>query len=370
MKNNIDITDLFIKHSQNKLSNNELTRFNERLANDAAFRNAFYDFELTNNLLLNKELFEVNDILNELREKPVNLTKPSSTKSLLLGGSLVLVGLFAGAYYFSGGDDVQDETKQVFVQPLTTPVVIGNQNNALIEEKTHREEESTIKLAIEKEDSIVFVEVENETEFFIEPIEENLTEQPNKVLIEEGEEEKKVEQLVNESKKIIDYCTTPIEMEFVMTATCQEEALGVIDLRNVIGVNGTYELALNTANDFESIDEYTGLEAGTYRVFLRDEKGCQAMRVVTIEERFCMQKHFEIVLSYNEFWEIPLNENGKVKVFNRKGELVANFAIEENGENSWEGIGLDGRYLSSGLFSYVIETESGKSYLGSVSIFP
>ena len=80
MKNNY--TDLFIQHSRKQLSDNQLIEFNQELKNNADFRTAFEEYELTRQFFIQKELFDVKDILNDIKksEKNKNISQDFSQK--------------------------------------------------------------------------------------------------------------------------------------------------------------------------------------------------------------------------------------------------------------------------------------------------
>lgn len=380
MKNNVDITHLFTEYTQNKLSPEEEVLFRERLNHDVEFKSAFEEFQLANSLMIHNELFEVNAILNELKSTSTKTPKSSLKNKMIIGGGVVLLSaLFTVGLIVNQGEEkkLDDKTVLIQVESNTGEDRISSKEKEVTSEKKEvisDEKEKSPILIVENEvmtekvseEIINDIEAENQQESDISPKTEDSTSVDIVV-----KNEPHTEQLIEEGKtpSIVDYCRVAMKMDLSVQSTCVGTEEGRIEIQSVQGANGDYQVSLYNKLEFGEIEEYENLAQGEYTVFVKDEKGCELKESVIVPSHYCMKKHFEIVLSYNQYWEIPLDERATVRVFDRKGELIANFRIDQGEENIWTGLDLHGNLLPAGLYSFIIETEQGKAYSGSVSIY-
>ena len=77
MENEFETYDLFLRFSRNELSSNEVNAFENQLANDSDFANAFKEYKLTDEILVTNELIEVDKILNSFDYTCLLYTSPS-----------------------------------------------------------------------------------------------------------------------------------------------------------------------------------------------------------------------------------------------------------------------------------------------------
>lgn len=129
--------------------------------------------------------------------------------------------------------------------------------------------------------------------------------------------------------------------------------------------SGNYEYSLD-GRDYQLENVFTGLEAGVYRVFVRDGNGCGEINeeVVLLNYPNFFTPNGD---GYNERWRIEYSirePHMKVYIFDRYGKLITGFGSNSEG---WDGT-LNGVPLPSTDYWFVVTREDGRELKGHFSM--
>ncbi len=375
MKNNnyTDLYDLFLRHSQKDLSSKELDDFSERLNNDEVFRNEFQEYELSRQFFIQKELFDVEDIIKDLE----NTSSPTSTNNskYWIGGSLLVAILLALGIKFSSYTSPtiskidSAEPHQIISNQKSDQIIRPNNiktvDQPIIATKT--EEADT-----EKNNISVALPVTNESVISTNTSVNEIVDVPEKVenntiiINNNSDNIPKEKTIPSPVKEIITTCPT-ISFTPITEKTCREEATGSIQVQNVQGGQTPYLFIIN--EEASTVSAISNLEAGTYQVSVKDNNGCVNSKKVTIMSKTCINKHYEFAYSYQDSWIIPVSRNGTISIYNQQGRKITSLTLEKDIETEWNGLDNNGNALPTGLYPFVIELEDQK-LSGSLSIYP
>ncbi|MCP4522358.1 MAG: hypothetical protein GY827_11815 [Cytophagales bacterium] len=371
--NNIDNYDLFLRHSQKKLSGKELADFCERLENDSAFRNEFEEYEFSRQFFVQQELFEVKDILNELETS----NPPSGNNKFWLGGSIVSLLILTGiGTYFITQDEKEPITIVENVTPHNETSTEGiHKNKNTVEEAdntvttqptpTHNSEPSARKT---KET----VKVKDTATHTVKLAQDNPIDSVTNSKAPKQREIVTANTTVNTQNDLAPTLDTnipcpSIQLSVNTTNSCGDDATGEIKISSIQGGKEPYVYLLN--QEEQSSNAFTDLEVGTYTILVKDVNGCETSQNVRITEKTCIDDHYEFTYSYQDSWVIPVSKNGKFSLYSRQGKQVVTLNLEEDVEIEWNGLDRNGNQLPTGLYPFIIELE-GERLTGSISIYP
>lgn len=368
MKNNpIDLTDLFIRHSRKQLSENELTDFNQKLTNNTDFKNAFEEYELSRNFFIQKELFDVKDLLTEFKNTPP--PSPNYT-NYWIGGTFLFLLIGISTFFGLQKNTVEKETV-VFSPTIIDPT--EEINNNIIDSVTLEKE---IAIAPEKQEIISTPEKTISKKEIVndEPEIKNIKDIPTKIIdIKNNETNKK---LVSE-KAVIDEssveevviakpCPT-ISFDVLTKEPCKNQDNGDLQLTNVQGGTSPYVFIIESEEQKEAY--FRNLTSGNYHLKIIDQKGCFVEKDFLLKSQLCIQKDYEFSYNYQSYLEIPIQENGNFTILSKEGKRLVSLNLTNEDLTEWNGLDSQGNELSVGLYPIIITTNNEKT-TGSLRIYP
>lgn len=380
MKNNhTDIYDLFLRHSQKELSENELNDFCERLVNDEDFKNQFEEYEISRQFLIQKELFEIDEIINDFNNNPP-LTKSNSYK-YWLGGSLLFTFLVIGigtAFLPKDSSDEIEQTNSITNITVNTskntendnatlPNIVDNNTSQPLEEQ-HIKNDPIIDQSITPSSNTPSSITSNNNLSSTNEKEIQLVVVNTPTIVKEKVTNSTTKESITELEPTDTSLPCPtISFSTITEKACREEATGSIKIQNIKGGKSPYQFMIE--DEQISTPKFHDLEAGTYQVTVKDDNGCLNTQLTIISSKTCINKHYEFAYSYQDSWTIPVTQNGTISFYNQQGKKVVSLTLEEDVETEWNGMDLNGNTLPTGLYPFVIELENEK-LSGSLSIYP
>lgn len=358
MTDDLQRYELFLRYIKNQFSELELIDFRNKLTTDPEFKQAFEDFELARNFMLNSELIQIKHLISETAEKQKN----SKLKKTAYGGlGLLAVGAIGGYFYFSTPQETVSTTRQTVADSNKIEQTLSETNSeiptvAVLNEApkpTVQEKISTPQPAEIVANDAVYDSLISATYVAIKPLEEYVTNISQ-------EQEKEVEE------PIIFPCAT-MQIITQTQPACSEAYDGSITIKEVQNAKQPLSYALDK-NPYSSQSTFQYLAAGIYAIQVKDADECSQTLTVRVEEKFCMEKHYELSYAYQSYWNIPLKTNGTVKVLNRMNVVVAEFPLSPTEETFWDGRTINNEKLPSGLYAYIIVTVNKETYTGSIRI--
>ncbi|HEX8270341.1 MAG TPA: T9SS type B sorting domain-containing protein [Flavobacterium sp.] len=149
------------------------------------------------------------------------------------------------------------------------------------------------------------------------------------------------------------------------------ETIDWTDSNNTIAVHlsadgvGDYEYSIDGSN-FQTSNEFTGLEPGTYTIFVKDRNECgddfEEVYLLMYPRFFTPNDD-----SFNDVWHVKFSkfEPGmKILIYDRYGKLVKELSPQGPG---WDGT-LNGLKLPSTDYWFSVQRENGKQHLGHFSM--
>jgi gliding motility-associated-like protein len=121
---------------------------------------------------------------------------------------------------------------------------------------------------------------------------------------------------------------------------------------------------INTAEDFyvKIFDQYACIVIDTLSVTLEDAANCN----INVHNAFSPNADGQ-----NDFWIIDGIEGfpeNIVRIYNRWGDVLADFANYDNNTVVWDGTNKSGRELPSGTYFYVVEVGGTQNEAGWIQI--
>ena len=307
MENEFETYDFFLRFSRNELSSNEVNAFENQLANDSDFANAFKEYKLTDEILVTNELIEVDKILNSF-DYTVPRQKSKLNKWIFIGLGTVLTTIISF-------------------------VILTN--------KTKQEEKIITIIPKKTADNIVPIQ---EGKIIIPPKKEIIKNKkwpkhPNKHFVHGiNEKEKEEETLI--TNRLVD--SIPNAIVDTMANVYPKKVIETKKIPLKI-VENTIEEETKTAS--------------------KKENNVSEIVKNTIEEEVKKEipTLYYIIPSQDVIWQIPFDE-GKVMVMNKNGQIIKEIILEKGIENSWDGNTYDG-FITNGLYLFYIQNNQGNILL-------
>ena len=161
----------------------------------------------------------------------------------------------------------------------------------------------------------------------------------------------------------------------IMNETCDGAGNGSINIDDIQGCGGSYQLSWNTGDTGTTITE---LSSGNYTVTITGSGNCQpgvfTFFVDLDDPQPCELKIWSGLTPNgdgdNDRWVIDNIEffnTRKVSIFSRWGDPVWNNDNYDNFTNVWEGTRKNGQDLPEGTYFYIVEIE-GRLFKGWVEL--
>lgn len=181
----------------------------------------------------------------------------------------------------------------------------------------------------------------------------------------------------SQAVKKIDVCEgITIEMDLYTSASCKGGHTGAIHVKMQTLKGGQAPYTFSTdAEHYTDASALVDLEAGSYRLFVKDANACslQYPNTVVVNEIACAEpaKEFTYNPAYDPAWVIPYNthKNAKsVKIFDKSGREVFTATVHNGAPNDWNGDSNTGLNVGMGNHPYIIEYTDGTIDKGTIMI--
>ncbi len=155
------------------------------------------------------------------------------------------------------------------------------------------------------------------------------------------------------------------QFSFEVTPSVFEQENGALIL-----LSGENELSLFfDGEDYGDTKEIEELVAGTHKVVVANEKGCEAKQSIVIPVTYCAKgykKRFNI--GVNKEWEIPLFEKAEARVIDKTGNTIRVINADEN--NTWDGYSSDSEMVDQGYYKIFVTFENKEVCIYNLTVFP
>ena len=163
-----------------------------------------------------------------------------------------------------------------------------------------------------------------------------------------------------------------LQSQVKVSQTCQDNANGEINFEQLKNGKAPYQYSINNGNTFTQNAHFTHLQAGEYKLSIKDDHGCETgIPSILITTKDCHQEltNFAFNPQYHETFQVPVKEGqaGTIQVYTRTGTLV--FTATFMDTYSWDGTQTNGSSAIPSLYKYLIELTDGSIKKGTVTIY-
>lgn len=352
--------ELIDKHLLGELSPDEQVLFIQLIEEDSTFRDELENFQLANEVLIDNQLIDLKaKISTDLKTKKRNYK---------VGIGVVIIGLISLIYVLipnSNNEDINNIDDNV-ITPKTEISKTKNEpetENNLINETPHKTKSTTLSdIKVENKTNIQENNEEEtitETPTTLDSIETIITDLPDK----NDETNTKVSSIINPCDT-----TQLVASTAVVKTSCKNDNTGMIKLM-VTGGTKPYQFSIDNGKSFKSTPTFSFLDAGQYQSIIKDGYGCASNQLsIDIQEVVCMQKSYVFNADY-ESWKIPDQGEGfELVINNRSNEVIFSKHFENGSSAEWNGTSNTGATTPTGLYIFVIKTDSGIYHKGHITV--
>lgn len=359
-----------------EMSERETKEFESQMAKDPNLKAEVSQAFVLHQIVIEKRLFEVNDLLKE-----ISSAKPRKGKGPIIGGALGILTVLIGISYFVFRGEDQSNTQKVRVESneqIRSDEDFISDGRELANESNSPEVTKVENKAI-KANSISHAPNQSH-EVRLTPQNVQIeTEAPNKELsientpeIDSSATEKVREEQPNvENLKISDPCQNKSwQLDLDKSTSCMGKNSGEIIVSSVLQ---DLEYAIDD-EDPSSVHEWTDLASGNYRLHIVDDSGCDTNLMVTIEASVCREKgnDYEFYIGNDEvvrFTELD-NRSGQIQILNQRGVEQKVITFEEGYPSEWEIRSEFDMPLEVGFLTYFIRFNDGDMLQGGITVLP
>lgn len=161
------------------------------------------------------------------------------------------------------------------------------------------------------------------------------------------------------------------EIAPLIEPACKGESNGKVtfQLSSIKGGKSPYQVSLEKNVNATKTDRFYHLSSGEHVFYLKDSKGCTETINLVVPESQCLENKFVLNTVAGEVWQIPAtSQDYLLTIFDRSGRVVYKRKSGDIFQSQWMGMDMNGSYLESGLYIYVIEYNDGKKQNGQLSI--
>lgn len=362
-----------------KLSGNDLTTFEQKLAADAEFAELVENHFLMSELIKGQHLAEVKGMMDADFE--AGKVESSTNKKWWLFGGLVLTG--ALLYVGINSQNSTESTKVIINEKPEIGVVSVPQKTQQLKEVkpiAHSETSKTITTEKEKISSnqtkvVTKQPVEiHKPQAITEPL-PVINEKPEKVVTKSQSEKNSVELV---TPKVEVKCAIEAKALILAEPTCASETTGLltIEIQYVKNAKQPYQFKAIDSYGHSIIQknlEFRSLASEFYTVSLLDADNCsiELAKEVFVDIKECNQRETQSFNpNYGEVFEFPIpkEEDAMIVFYSRYGKEVFAAAINNNSK-SWNGKNDKGETVEAGLYIYKITYKKSPQEIGEVLVY-
>ncbi|HEY8401055.1 MAG TPA: gliding motility-associated C-terminal domain-containing protein [Cytophagaceae bacterium] len=371
--NELKNIELITNYERGELSEAERSAFHQRLQSDTDFNNLYQDYLQSVNLLKIKELCDVHKELEKYDYNGGNFFSNNKQTIAVSFAGIMLAGALA-FYFLKPSDNPKesihsassliygDETEDNIVNtiPAIEPANVSSGITAIQPKTISRPKEEVIndlQLILDTIQAVV-----DNSEIDIEPDPINVNEEDYNVVTPKFD------------------CTTDnIRLEYETDPSCKDIATGSINIKRVIGKASSYSITMSGKDSYKNSARFTGLSGGVHTIIISDNNNCVNNYSIELKSIECADPFADntskessdfILYLPGETWKIPMEaETQLVEIKNQQGILVYQKTISMSDSEEWNGHGMNGNPLSSGIYYYTIKGfNNSKVRTGTITI--
>lgn len=361
MRPELDIYEKIDLYLEGKLSESALHAFENQLQADTSLQSKLASVKLTNELVMNHQLLALKARMqNEMKDIPFEPTKPNI--KLKVAGFIGLISMsIIGLYWWFG-----------IKTPITAikKAVITNSSNAIGTTKSPPIQTTVVNPTQPRIESISpeATSVQTPTQVQAEELIVNTTTSHEPTSANLKTAQTPLPNTIDNNP-----CVGVVLQSHVRTSpTCTDNATGEISFEGIKNGKTPYQFSINNGNVFTNNAHFTHLQAGEYKLSVKDAHGCQTtMPSVQISTKECHKEitNFAFNPQYHETFQFPIKEGqaGTIQIYTRTGSLVYEAKLID--VSSWDGTQTNGSIATAGLYKYLIELTDGSIKKGTVTIY-
>jgi hypothetical protein len=363
MRPELDIYEKIDLYLEGKLSGSTLHEFENQLQTDSSLQSKLAAVKLTNELVINHQLLALKARMQkEMKDIPFEPTK--TNKKLKIAGVVGLISMtMVACYWWLGINAPITATKQYIVKNTNA---INNQGS-LKAQPTPAIATSTTQPSIERaspEAPSVQTPMLTQMEHHIENTNTSLEPAISPL--------KTAQPPLHNSSDVNPCAGIILQSDIKTNPTCIENATGEISFEDLKNGKTPYQFSINNGTAFTKNAHFTHLQAGEYKLSLKDALGCQTiLPSVHITTKECLKEitNFAFNPQYHETFPFPFKEGqtGSIQIYTRTGTLIYEAKLADAA--GWDGTQTNGSIATAGLYKYLIEFTDGTIKKGTVTIY-
>ena len=385
MKKEIEIYELIELYLRGKLSGDECTEFERSLASNPDLAELLESHRKIISFVAEGSLQEVKDDLSKIHRRRLGVRKRIrfiSSISLFVLMSLGVLLLVRNHKSVDAENELPESDSSYVDEPIIklpagnspslSPLhekTISPENNTVVERSVKKETSDSVRIPINANNSSV-----TDTSAL------GAVNEKTMILSVDSAKAKEIapakantgEIGMSETTKTRFNCEdVHLSANVITTESCEERPTGSLKIEDGSIEQGEppYSISIDNGKTFRSTLSVLKLYSGYYHVWLLDGRNCKSdLGSIQIESRTC---DYDEVFApgKGERWEV--NSDGKqavLQIFDQQGVMVFRTAIEEGEKYYWNGTSLQGNALPMGIYSFMIEFNSGELKMGSITI--
>ncbi len=358
--------ELIDKFLSGNLSDSEKIQFNKLMTDDSEFATEVEEFDFAQQVIVDQELGS----LKAKIASDLNRRRKTRNRTRNIGMTSLGIALLLTVIYVTSNPENKKE------QPLNKPEKISDTiynkevsvdsfifDDLEVSTKPTEQFEPTKSLPSTVEDN---KPLGNDQE----PI-ETIADSSNTMVSDENtvESEEETKGKRNPDSNINPCDNTTIIIDVInITPACKRDNNGSFSLKATGGTKSCL-FSSNGGRDYQKSPDFKFLFAKQYEVIAKDENGCQSkIRSINVPEKVCLKTEYVFNPDY-EVWNIPdMGESFELYIKNSSGNIIFNKKYELGTVAQWNGKSINGETAATGLYIFVIKTESGATTKGQITI--
>lgn len=359
--------ELFDQYLNGSLNDSAKADFEQRLANETDFKEAFESYQATEQIAIAHSLFEIKaqlqkDIQSGYADRLIKRKKVLRTVMILGGAFLIGVLIYA----------LLPESKTTIDKESVDP------ESVLTEKQTEPAETNKTVPEIAEERPVLFEEHKKSNEDVarveITPT-EKLTNLPQTETNLDSNEVTasitKNELQETNSDPCADFAMPPFERKIIHSCKGKDNGELLIKSKHA-NISFSLKTTQNTLLKARK-NTFQNLAPSNYWVVASDEKGCTStsQKPIIIKEEACgvtntETEEFAFRPEFGEVWEMPVDDftNATLIIYNQGGTEIYKSEIINGYPNTW-----DGYNANKGMYLYILQLKDGETKKGYVRIY-
>lgn len=347
----LETYELLTAYIRKELNDNEVLKVENRLQNDASFKEEYQDLLLIESLAIDSKL---GTIQNLCAQEFDSLQKKSKRTNYYVIGAIATATLIGSCMYFSS------KKEEKTLQKTSLAIQKPEDSETKTTEKTiiHSEKlaPKSINISPKSENKVALKAITFEDT--LQAAQKNASPQvvPEPKLIAKTKVQDKTENTV------IDCAKDKIDWSLETSPSCQNEANGMVILRSKNLMSISEKSIFSTDNQSQNANN---LSKETYTYTILDNRNCTYSKTFEIKSKPCAV-NLKINPSLNESLNFE-NETGVLLVKTQYGESYFEKTLRETEDFTWDGKSNHGE-IKYGVFIFYIEFEGKQTKFGTITI--